>query len=298
MKKQTKAWLITAVILIVIGGLLFGGVMMLISWDFTQLSTADLVTKELLVSEPFHSISVDTDTANVELIVSDAAGVTCREWENAHHTVTVVDGVLSIKLNDTRKWYHHVGINMGNPSVTVYIPRGDYKHLTVKASTGNVTVPDDLTFTNVDVALSTGYITYEADADRVDLRTTTGAVTVSGVNADTLDVIVSTGKTAIDGVRCNLLTTTGNTGRVALTDVIAERRMSIERTTGDVSFDRCDAAVLEVTTHTGDVTGTLLTDKPIKVTTDTGDVQVPQSDVNGQSTIATDTGDVDIRVAE
>lgn len=298
MKKQTKGWLITAVILIVVGGLLFGGVMTLLSWDFTQLSTADLVTKEPLITEPFHSISVETDTANVELIPSDFAGVTCREWENETHTVSVVDGVLSVKLEDTRKWYQYIGITTATPSVTVYIPRGDYKSLTVNASTGNVTVPDDLTFANVDITLSTGSITYGADADRISLHTSTGAVTVSGVTADTLDVSVSTGKTSLNNVRCHVFTTTGDTGRVALTDVIAERRMSIERSTGDVIFDRCDAAVLNVTTDTGDVTGTLLTDKPIKVTTDTGDVQVPESDENGASTIDTSTGDVDIRVAE
>lgn len=300
MKKQTKGWLITAVALIVAGCLLFGGVMTVFSWDFTVLSTRSLVTKECLISESFHSIYIDTSTANVELVLSDAAAVTCREWENETHTVSVVDGVLTIAETDTRKWYQHIGITVGSPSVTVYVPRvrGTMGNLTVKASTGTVTVPDNLAFENVDITLSTGSITCEADAAFIDLRTSTGAVTVNNVIADKVNVSVSTGKTSLNNVRCHVFTTTGDTGRVTLSDVIATRRMGIRRTTGDVVFDRCDTAVLNVTTDTGDVTGTMLTDKPIKVTTSTGDVEVPESDENGASTIDTSTGDVNIRVAE
>lgn len=300
MKKRTKVWLTIAVVLIVAGGILFGGVMTVFSWDFSAFSTTELVTKECAISESFHSISIDTSTANVELVLADTAAVTCREWENETHTVTVVDGVLAITETDTRKWYQHIGVNFGTPSVTVYVPRvrGTMGNLTIKASTGTVTVPDNLAFENVDITLSTGSITYEADAAFIDLRTSTGAVTVNNVIADRVNVSVSTGKTAVSSVRCHVFTTTGNTGRVTLSDVIATRRMGIERTTGDVTFERCDTAVLNVTTDTGDVTGTLLTDKAIKVTTSTGDVQVPESDENGASTIHTSTGDVDIRVAE
>ena len=128
MKKQTKGWLITAVALIAAGGLLFGGVMTVFSWDFTALSTRNLVTKECLISESFHSISVDTSTANVELVLSDSAAVTCREWENETHTVSVVDGVLTITETDTRKWYQHIGITIGSPSVTVYVPHFLHRH--------------------------------------------------------------------------------------------------------------------------------------------------------------------------
>lgn len=299
MSKGTKGWLIAAVSLIVAGSILFVGVMTVLSGDFNALSTKKLVTKECLVSESFRSISIDTDTADVELVVSDNAAVTCREWENETHTVSVVDGVLSIKLVDTRKWYQHIGVNLDSPSVTVYLPVGEYANLTVKASTGDVTVPADFSFENVDVGLSTGNITYEASATYVDLRTTTGVVTVNNVVADTVNVTVSTGKTALSGVRCQVLTTDGSTGRVALSDVIARRRMGIKRTTGNVTFDRCDGGVINVETSTGSVTGTLLTDKKFKVTTTTGNVQMPDSDKeNGASTITTTTGNVDIKVAE
>lgn len=300
MKKQTKAWLIAAIALMVAGALLFGGIMTVLSWDFTALSTSELVTNEVAITESFHSISVDTDTANVELVLSDTAGVTCREWENQTHSVSVEDGVLTIKLNDTRKWYQHIGIQFGVPSVTVYVPRvrGVMGDLNIQSSTGNVTVAKGLGFTNVDIAISTGSITYEAGAAFVNLSTTTGAVTVNDVVADTLSVDVTTGKTAINGVRCHVFTTTGDTGRVVLSDVIAQRRMAIKRSTGDVTFDRCDAAVLTVTTDTGNVTGTWLSDKPIAVHTDTGCVEVPELNENGESRITTDTGDVCIRVAE
>ncbi|MBQ3893898.1 MAG: DUF4097 family beta strand repeat protein, partial [Clostridia bacterium] len=79
---------------------------------------------------------------------------------------------------------------------------------------------------------------------------------------------------------------------------IASGRFDIERDTGDVKFDRCDAAEIKVETDTGDVTGTLLTEKVFITKTDTGKVSVPSAASGGRCEIETDTGDIKISIAK
>jgi len=80
--------------------------------------------------------------------------------------------------------------------------------------------------------------------------------------------------------------------------LIASNKISIERSTGDVRFDKCDAAEISVDTDTGDVRGSLLSDKIFFVETDTGKVRVPRSETGGRCEIETDTGNVTIEIAE
>ena len=80
--------------------------------------------------------------------------------------------------------------------------------------------------------------------------------------------------------------------------MIAEGAISIERETGDVRLDRCDAAEITVLTDTGDVEGTLLSEKVFIVATDTGKKDVPESLTGGKCKITTDTGDIVIKIVK
>ncbi|MBQ1821155.1 MAG: DUF4097 family beta strand repeat protein [Clostridia bacterium] len=73
-------------------------------------------------------------------------------------------------------------------------------------------------------------------------------------------------------------------------------QISIERSTGDVRFEQCDAAELSIDTDTGDVTGSLRSDKVFIAQSHTGDVSVPGSTSGGKCRITTDTGDIRITV--
>ena len=88
----------------------------------------------------------------------------------------------------------------------------------------------------------------------------------------------------------------GNTGDIVLDNVITEEKLSLERSTGDVRFESCDAAEIFVKTDTGDVTGTLLTDKVFLAQSNTGELAVPNSVVGGRCEISTNTGDIKIDI--
>lgn len=319
MSRKIKIWLIAAASLIAVGCIIFAGVMVMLEWDFARLSASKHETNEHTVTETFTSISVNTDTAEVVFIpsVGDTCTVTCYELKTVKHSVEVVNGTLVIKAVDTRKWHDYIGITFGTPKITVQIPEGEYGVLTVKSSTGSVTVPQDFTFESIDITESTGNIDCRASAKgAVKLEASTGGINVSGISAGDIKLItstgwitvtdvtcecdvrltVSTGKVALTNVTCQSLVSDGSTGDVSLKNVVASVTLTVERSTGDVELDGCDAKELFITTDTGDVEGTLLSDKVFIVQTDTGDIDVPKTTVGGRCEITTDTGDVEIKV--
>lgn len=79
-------------------------------------------------------------------------------------------------------------------------------------------------------------------------------------------------------------------------NVNAAEKFSIQRTTGDVKFDGCDASEIDVKTNTGDVAGSLLSDKVFIAASDTGHVDVPQTVIGGKCEITTSTGDIRISI--
>ncbi len=300
MKKNTKTWLVIAVSLVVIGGMIFGGVMTLLKWDFTKLSTVKYETNEYEISENYTNIKLVTDTADITFLPANGekSSVVCHEQKKLKHTVAVEEDVLVIELHDTRKWYEYIGINFGTPKITVYIPQGEYGTLSIQSSTGDVEIPKDFKFENMDISLSTGDVTNHASAvNTIKIQTNTGHIRVADISVGMLDLSVSTGKTNITNVQCKNVLSSGNTGDLRMENVVATEKFSVERSTGDVKFDGCDAAEIFIQTDTGNVMGSLLSDKVFITQTDTGRVDVPKTVSGGRCEIFTDTGDIKITVA-
>lgn len=204
MKKATKAWLIAAAALIVTGCALFAGVMTTIGWNFTKLSTIKYETNVHEVDRPFSAIAVTTDTADVAFVLSDDGHcrVECREEENARHTVTVEGDTLTVKREDQRPWYDHVGISLGATKVTVYLPKTEYSALFVFENTGNIDVPQGLTFVDAEISVTTGDVRFFAAAqEKAKIKTSTGDIRVENISAGSLDLSVTTGKVTLSGAR-------------------------------------------------------------------------------------------------
>ncbi len=315
MKKGTKLWLITASVLTFVGCAIFAGVMSLSGWDFTALSTVKYETNEYAIDEKFEGICIITDTADIIFNPSDsdAVKIICYEAENDSHSVTVKDGTLTVEPENNRKWYDYIGINFGSPTITVYLPGGEYGELLLKTSTGNTEISKEFKFESIDITGSTGEIKNYASAKTdIKIKTSTGGINVDKISAKSLDMSVSTGKIFafnvdcsedinvsvstgqchLTNAKCENLTSRGNTGALYLEHVIAKEKLDIIRSTGDVKFTGCDAWEVKITTDTGDVTGSFLTDKVFFTETDTGKISVPKSTSGGKCEIATDTGDI------
>ena len=223
-----------------------------------------------------------------------------EETEKIKYAITVENGILNVRLLDERAWYDVVDLFSATPKMTVYLPQKEYDSLIIKGKTGDVDVSKDFTFERLTVEISTGDILVEhITAGALDLRTTTGDVTVKKVHClGNIDVSVRTGKTLMSGVTCQSLTSKGTTGDLQMKDVIAKGQFSIRRSTGDVTFDLCDAQELSVELTTGDVKGTLCSAKVFVVKSSTGDVDVPTSGDGGMCEITTTTGDIKIEIVK
>lgn len=315
MSKQTKLWLIVAASLVLLGGIVFTVAMSEYHWDFSKLSTENYETHTYTISDEFSGISIHTNTADIIFAPSDNANskVVCYESDKEYHSVFVKDGILVIQIIDGREWYEHIGINFDSPKITVYLPNSNYGSLLVKASTGNIVIPNNFNFVNADISLSTGDVQFSAStSDLAKVKTTTGDIKVENITVGMLDLSVSTGDVVVSGVacegdiqintttgkttltdtKCKNLISAGTTGSILLKDTVATDMFSIGRDTGDVRFERADAAKIFVETDTGDVKGTFLTEKVFVATTDTGHVDVPTTATGGRCEITTDTGDI------
>jgi hypothetical protein len=319
MSKTMKTWLIVAASLVAIGLIAFAVIMTINGWNFTKLDTEKYKTNTYEPNKEFSNISIKTDTADIVFIPSDdeKCKVVCYEEENAKHSVSVTDGVLTINVVDTKKWYEHIGINFGTPKITIYLPEKEYSSLIIGEHTGDIEIPNDFKFESIDASVSTGDVKCYASVAKaikiaattgdisvsdisvgmLELSTSTGNVSVSGITCEgDVNIVVSTGKAQLTDTVCQSIISSGSTGDIFLKNVIAAEKFSIERSTGDVKFDGSDAAEIHVETDTGDVEGSLLTEKVFITKTDTGNINVPNSITGGRCEITTDTGDIKITI--
>ena len=300
MRKSTKVWLTIAIALILTGCILFGGAMTMLNGKFDGLSTVAYQTIETVVEDEFTDICLNGSTADVSILPAQdgKAKVVCHEQVHLAHTVAVKNGVLTIEEKDTRKWYHHIGISFEKTAVTVYLPRDTYGKLSVKLSTGDISVGKYFNFTDVDLSVSTGDVRLQdLTAETVAVGTSTGDVSADHINIQgEFSVKINTGKTDVTDTVCGAFSSEGNTGDLDLKNLTVIGKMSIKRTTGDVSFDKCDAAEMLVTTSTGNVKGSLRSDKVFLAQSRTGRVDVPHSTDGGRCEITTSTGDIRLTV--
>ena len=315
MKQAEKIWLVTAVSLLLVGVLIFGGVMAAHHWDFAALGGTKYETHVVDIKEDFQNISIRSHTEDIVFLPSDdgACRVVFYEREKEKHTADVQDGTLSLAVADAGKWYNHITLFSGSPRITIYLPLAEYASLFIEESTGDITIPGDFTFGSVDISADTGDVACSASSlGRIHIGLSTGDIRVDHLSAGELNlsvstgkvevcsvacegdvgVRVSTGKAALTDVSCKNLLSTGSTGDMTLERVAAAETISVERSTGDVRLEQCDAAELLIQTDTGDVTGSLLSEKVFIAQSHTGRVEVPETTTGGKCKITTDTGDI------
>lgn len=319
MMTKPKIWLLIAVSLILLGAILFTLVMSANHWDFFKLNTEHYITNTHIPEDAFHSITVATDTADIDFVLSEdgTCKVVCYESDTESHVITVEDDTLMIRLENRKKWYDYIGFSFEQPKVTVYLPKTEYDTLTINEHTGDIEIPGAFTFTSMDITSTTGRVkNYASAADSISIETNTGNIHTENISTGSLSLTVTTGDITATAVQCRedvavrvntgdaLLTdlvcknlhSTGSTGDLSLRNVIASGQFFIERDSGDVNFDGCDAAQITVQADTGHVKGSLLSDKIFLAETDTGRVDVPLSTNGGTCRITTDTGNIIISV--
>ena len=313
---------IIGIILIVLGCLIFVGSMAPTGFDWSKLSTEKFEQKTYTTENTFQNICIEEEYG-VDIKLLPATDGVCKieypESKNVTCEISIENGTLKIKESDNRRWYQLINFGFSSPTMTIYLPRREGQTLNIDANTGDIDIPEGLSFENLKIDLSTGDVTVSANVTgnleikastgdiavsnsapaSVSLTTNTGDITANAIHT-TGDVSVksSTGRQILNDVTCASANLRASTGYVKMANLIVSGHLQIETTTGDITFDRCNAATMKITADTGNVTGTLCAPKIVYANSGTGKIQVPHSTEGGLCEITTDTGRISISFAE
>ena len=293
-----KVWLIVAGALVLAGILLFVGTIVAFRFDFTRFNTVQYETKIYEVSDDFSSISLSEDTADITLIPyeGETAKIECFLQKKMTHDVAVEDGELKVAISDGRAWYDHITFfSVSTPSVKVYLPKTEYRAITVRTDTGDVVIPKELSAERIEIATSTGDIAcYASATGEIALRASTGYITVENVAAGKLTLSASTGDITASSVTCTgdaLLKVT--TGKVTLSSLTCTGDVSLKVSTGKAFFTDVSCRNLSSDGNTGNLSLVrVLVSERLSAERSTGDVKMEDCDF-GELWIKTDTGDVE-----
>ena len=295
MSKKTKLWLSVASFLMFIGLIIICVVMFINGWDFTKLSTVNYETITYEINDDFLNISIDTDVAELKIIQSedDKCSVVCHKIEKVKYDVLVVNGHLSIKSTDERKWYDYINIFSDDLEVIIYLPNDEYQMLNINTHTGDVEIKK-IIFETVNINISTGDVKISNVTTRsLSIKGSTGDIILC--NLDVSDDILlsnSTGDFKLEGILSSKLEMKTSIGDVKLTDVLVTNDLKISGSTSEVVLNSVDAENIYITLSTGDVRGTVLTDKNFITKSTTGKIVVPDTKNGGTCQITTTTGDI------
>lgn len=317
MNKAKKVWLIAAACLVTAGLLAFGGAMVALGMEFAGLSTVDYVTNTYKLQGDFENINITAAEADVVLVWANdgVCRVVSKEWEKVTYSASMNNRTLNVEVHDSRAWYDYIGIFLEEPTVTVYLPRNSYDTCRITASTGDVSVPRNLSFRDLEIVASTGEVDCLGGADNLNVQSRTGDIFVKECESKELRVTAGTGDVEICETKLGTAwveTTTGDidltqitasncdtkssTGEVCLENVTALGDLHVETGTGDIELKQCDAGDLELRTSTGDVTASLLSPKLFTAKSSTGRIRVPASAPGEECRITTETGDISVTI--
>lgn len=317
-----KAFHIVAISCLILGIIICATAMALEDFDMSIFNTTKYTEGTETLTGEFTNISVDTAEFDVRFVPTED-GVCRAEYRQSIKTplhFTVKNGTLTVKSDDLRKWYDHITFfNFRHSELTVYLPVREYGAVLVSTETGNIEIPSDFAFSEMNVHASTGNITLDGItvANKLEATVSTGYMKLTKISAATLsakastgrlnlqdltvtgqlDVRASTGDVKVVNATTQTMTAKTDTGNIVLQDVVLTGHMTLKTSTGHVRLTACDAESLDITTSTGDVRGTLRSPKIFQASSSTGRVDVPQTTTGGTCRITCSTGDIDISLA-
>lgn len=296
MKSAKKVWIFSSICLIVAGFIVFLVSLVMMNFDLTRLNTVNFVTNTYTIDEAFTNININAAECNIsfDYVKDGQCRVVCAEGEKISHTVSVVDNTLVIEREDRREWYERIGIYWGKMEIVISLPENQYDSLYAKSLSGEITVPEEFTFNNVEIITTSGDIDFNAKVlNDLNVKSTSGELRIAGSSPQNVTVKATSGDIELENIECDTLTADNTSGEIDLTDVMVSGNLKAQTVSGDVELDGCDAKTLYLKSTSGEISGSLLTDKNFVTSTTSGDIKVPESAGDDKCEIITTSGDIE-----
>lgn len=296
MRDRTKIWLSIATFCVGAGLILFVIVMTLKSWDFSNLSTIELKTETHTIDEAFQNIELNTESADIlfELSRDGKCSVECSVPEDWEHSVDVTESTLRISLKDTTRWYERIGINIRSPKITVYLPEKFYNLLTADTDSGDIHVPNDLTFVGIDIKTGSGDVECDAlTTGTVRIVTSSGNVSLSDVTAETIDVSSSSGDVTANNTHSDSFFVSTSSGDQKLRNIYCTGDLITDVTSGDAQYTDVTCRCLMSKGGSGELSvNSAMVLGMLNIERQSGDVTLKKIFVEAVAYITTTSGDV------
>ena len=254
------------------------------------------VTETYNIDEPYTDIKIEGKDLDVSIYSSNNENkVVYSENKKVTIETKVIDGVLTIKQNDNRKFYDML-FNFSDFEVNLYLTEELINSLNIKGQVGDIEINKGFTFSNVDISNSTGDVEFKSNVkNNLSISNSTGDIEVENSNVGgSLNIETKTGDIELSNTNCNKLDIKVTTGDTELVNTLVTTDFKMEGSTGDVRFDEFDASNIEVSVGTGNVKGTIKSSKIFIAKSETGSVSVPETVTGGVCKITTSTGNIKI----
>lgn len=322
MKKSKKIAVFTAVGMIAAGLIIAFAAIAAMGFDLTKTANIDLNEKTYSLTKDFSKIYVNVEEFDICFLPSEnnICKITCYENDKIYFTVTDENNTLTIERHDKRKWYEHIiNIYWGKPEIIVYLPQKEFESICIKATSGNISVPEGFIFKSADIQNASGAVKFSAETiNSLYITTVSGSSFVKNISAKTIDISSTSGDIIIDsiknnsefiaktvsgsinasGINCQTFNAYSTSGKINISHIIAEQFFQIESVSGNIEINKCDSDKIQIKTNSGDVTGSLLTEKIFFTDTHSGKIDVPKSFSGGECEISTVSGDIKFDICD
>ena len=254
------------------------------------------VTETYNIEESYTDIKIEGKGLEVSIYSSNNENkVVYSENKKVTIETKVIDGVLTIKQNDNRKFYDML-FNFSDFEVDLYLTEELINSLNIKGKVGDIEINKGFTFSNVDISNSTGDVEFKSNVkNNLSISNSTGDIEIENSNiGGSLNIETKTGDIELSNTNCNKLDIKVSTGDTELVNTLVTTDFKMDGSTGDVRFDEFDASNIEVSVGTGNVKGTIKSSKIFIAKSKTGSVSVPETVTGGVCKITTSTGNIKI----
>ncbi len=316
MKKSKKISLVVSAICAAVGLIMCVAAVVSVKFDMNALAVWKTETKEYVVEETFTDIEINPAAHSLRILPSEdgICKAVCVEAEKLTVSVGVTEGVLEVNTSDEREWYRHVDIVYIPLSITLYLPEKEYGALNIAAKSGEVTISEELRFEtlsvktasgnielnagggNIVAQTTSGNIAYGGVAEKTELKTGSGNITVTSDTNYDFSMTTDSGNIKVDRSGFNRLDITYGSGDADISSVTVSEGLTVSGKSGNLTFTDFDASYIDIITTSGNVDCALRTGKRFDVASERGDVEIPDSEDGGQCRIRTSTGDIKVSI--
>ena len=292
---------IAAVAAILIGLLMILFVFIKVGFDLRNLNTETYRRTEQRLEGAFAEIEIETSLFDVRILPMDEGSepvVYLPYSEKIAHTLSVENGKLTIRVEDTRAWYEKLFFEFATDENTVlelYVPYAHYEKLSVNAQSGDIVVNGArdaetlLSFENVLLKTSSGDLDFRATMQNngngmLDMQTISGKLTMAGVSDVPINASTTSGDILVMSCTpAQSIRLSATSGEIKVSQLtMAEdgvlsadvSRMKLEITSGDIELSNVMVA------------------GELRAETNSGDIEIKRSDA-GSLYLETTSGDVE-----